>query len=275
MFEEKLVELWPSALALIAAGGIAGFLAGLLGVGGGIVIVPVLYNLLPLMQVPEESRMHIAVATSLATIIATSISSVRAHHQRGGIDMALVKRIAPYIFTGAVLGAALGGKISSDFMAGLFAVIALLVAIKVAFGSDSQVITSSFPTGLGGGAIGLSVGSVSVLMGIGGGTLGVPILTSCNVPIRRAVGTASTFGFLIAIPGVIGFILSGWNTPNLPYGNIGYVNLIGVALIIPMTTFIAPFGAKFAHIIKPSLLRYAFAGFLTLTALRMGYSLFI
>lgn len=274
MTEADIVALLPVALALGIAGTVAGFLAGLLGVGGGIVIVPVLYHLMSFMHVEESSRMHIAVATSLATIIATSFSSVRAHYRHKSIDMALVKRLAPYIFIGAAIGSALGGNIGSNILAALFAIIALLVAINIAVTSDTQVVAQTFPAGPAGAGIGFMIGIISVLMGIGGGTLGVPIMKACNVPIRRAVGTAASFGFVIAIPGVIGFILTGWNQPGLPVGNLGYVNLIGVAIIVPMTTLIAPLGARVAHTIEPKLLRYAFAGFLTLTALRMAYGVF-
>lgn len=273
MLEHDILTLLPMALALVAAGAIAGFIAGLLGVGGGIVIVPVLYHLLPFMQGGVESRMHIAVATSLATIIATSISSVRAHYRRGGIDIQLVKQLAPFIFLGAMIGSILGGRISSELLAGLFAIIALTVAIRIALTSDTQLVTRVMPSGAGGAVIGFIIGALSVLMGIGGGTLGVPVLTSFNIPIRRAVSTAASFGLLIAVPGVIGFIQAGWNEANLPVGNLGYVNLIGVAIIIPLTTLIAPWGAKVAHTIKPRLLRFAFSGFLILTALRMGYGI--
>lgn len=274
MSEHELLTLLPIILSLLLAGLVAGFLAGLLGVGGGIVIVPVLYQLMSTLQVEESSRMHIAVATSLATIVATSISSVRAHYRHGAIDMILVKTLSPYIFLGAVVGALIGGRISSDMLAGLFAIIALLVAIKIATTNDAQVISTSLPKGSVRGVIGSSIGLISVLMGIGGGTLGVPILRACSVPMRRAVGTAASFGFIIAVPGVAGFIYTGWNQPDLPLGNLGYVNLIGVAIIIPMTILFAPLGAKVAHTIKPDLLRYAFSGFLTLTAIRMAYGIF-
>lgn len=270
MQAHDIAAFLPVVLVLITAGVIAGFIAGLLGVGGGIVIVPVLYQLLPYIQVEEGSRMHVAVATSLATIIATSIASVRAHHRRGGIDLALLKQLAPYIFLGAVLGSILGGRVTNQLLAGLFAIIALFVAIQIALSKDTRTVAQNVPAGIGSVLIGFMIGIVSVLMGIGGGTLGVPILSAFNVPIRRAVGTAASFGLIIAIPGVIGFIQAGWNAPGLPFGNLGYVNLIGVAIITPLTVLVAPWGAKVAHTIPPRALRYAFAGFLLLTGLRMG-----
>jgi uncharacterized membrane protein YfcA len=185
---EQTIFTWLSvALALAAAGAIAGFLAGLLGVGGGIVIVPVLYSILPLLHAPENARMHIAVATSLA--------SVRAHYRNGGIDVAIVRRLAPTLFLGAALGAALGGKISSDILAGLFALLALLVAIKTAFARDDMVLCRTFPRGAVASAIGFCIGALSVLMGIGGGAIGVPILVSCKLSILRAVGTRRPLAF--------------------------------------------------------------------------------
>jgi uncharacterized membrane protein YfcA len=250
----SLIDLLPFALALLATGAVAGVLAGLLGVGGGIVIVPVLFNLLPFLGVDDSVLMHVAVGTSLATIIPTSIISARSHHKRGGLDMDLLKSLGPLIFVGVVLGTLLGGNARGEVLTGVFAVVALLVAANMAFRREGMVLAQDLPTGPLRWLLGVVIGGFSVMMGIGG-------------------GTASAIGLVIGVPGALGFILAGLGEPNLPPGNLGYANLIGVALIIPMTMMTAPLGAKIAHTINPAMLRKAFAFFLLLTALRMGYSL--
>ncbi|MGB0670744.1 MAG: sulfite exporter TauE/SafE family protein [Rhodospirillales bacterium] len=270
-------HLDPAFLALFAgvlilAGAAAGLLAGLLGVGGGIVIVPVLYMLLPLAGIGEEVRMHIAVGTSLATIIPTSIMSARAHHKRGGLDIDLFKSLAPAIVIGAIVGVALGGKADGKVLTLIFATLALMVAAHMALAKEDSPLASTLPGGIIRQIIGLVIGGFSVVMGIGGGTLSVPILSSFAVPIRRAVGTASAFGLVISLPGTIGFITAGWDKgEQLAPFSLGYVNLPGVALIVPLTMMTAPLGARIAHSIPPGRLRLAFGFFLLLTSVRMFY----
>lgn len=260
------------AAALLATGAIAGVLAGLLGVGGGIVIVPVLFLLFPYLGVAEEVRMHVAVGTSLATIIPTSIMSARAHHRRGGVDFELLKAWGPAIFVGVVIGGVFGAAAKGQVLTAVFAAVAIVVALNMAFRKEGMILAERLPGGLARQAMALVVGMFSVVMGIGGGTLSVPILTAFNYPIRRAVGTASAIGLIIAVPGSVSFIVSGLGNPNLPAGSFGYANLIGFALIVPTTMALAPLGVKLAHAVNPKSLRLAFAFFLLLTALRMGYS---
>ncbi|MFA7429090.1 MAG: sulfite exporter TauE/SafE family protein [Rhodospirillaceae bacterium] len=269
----------PQFLALFAGvlvltGAIAGVLAGLLGVGGGIVIVPVLFNLFPFLGIDEAVRMHLAVGTSLATIIPTSIMSARSHDRRGSIDRNLLRSWGPAVFIGAIVGITLGAGARGEVLTLIFAGVALLVAANMAFRVESMTLAESLPTGILRHALGLIVGGFSVLMGIGGGTLSVPILTAFAYPIRRAVGTASALGFIIAVPGAIGFILAGLDVPNRPPGSLGYVNLIGFALIVPATMLTAPLGTRIAHAISPALLRRTFALFLLATSLRMFASAF-
>lgn len=258
---------------LLLTGLIAGVLAGLLGVGGGIVIVPVLFNMFLLLGIDESVRMHLAVGTSLATIIPTSIMSARSHFKRGGIDIDLLKTWGPAIFLGVLAGTYFGGNARGETLTAVFAVIALLVAVNMAFRKEGMIVAEALPGGIWRFLLGLVVGTFSVMMGIGGGTLSVPLLTAFNYPIRRAIGTASAIGFIISVPGAIGFILAGLSVPNLPPASLGYANLIGFALIVPATMTMAPFGARIAHAIKPKTLRLAFGFFLFVTSIRMFISL--
>jgi len=258
---------------LLLTGVIAGVLAGLLGVGGGIVIVPVLFNVFLFLGIDEAVRMHLAVGTSLATIIPTSVVSARAHFKRGGIDVDLLKSWGPAIFVGVLAGTYVGGSVRGAVLTAVFAVIALLVAANMAFRKEGMIVAESLPAGIARIAMGLGVGAFSVMMGIGGGTLTVPLLTAFNYPIRRAVGTASAIGFIIGVPGAIGFILSGLHAANLPPFSLGYANLVGFALIVPTTMIMAPIGVRIAHTIKPQMLRWAFGLFLFITAVRMFLSL--
>mgnify|MGYP003664282515 CR=1 FL=1 len=256
-FAANPAELAAFAAALLATGAVAGVLAGLLGVGGGIVIVPILYNLLPFLGVQESALMHVAIGTSLATIVPTSIVSARAHYKRGSLDLDLIKSWWPAV------GAGHARKLCD---------IAVLVSLNMATRKDGTFIRDGLPGGIVKQLIGFVLGGISVTMGIGGGTLGVPTLSAFNFPIRRAVGTASLLGLVIAIPGTIAFIASGIGNPDLPPLSIGYANMIGFAMIVPTTMLMAPVGAKIANTINARALRIAFAVFLAITAARMLYA---
>lgn len=267
-----VLSLWPFALALLATGAVAGTLAGLLGVGGGIVIVPVLFNLLPMLGVRPELVMHVAVATSLATIIPTSLISARSHHRRGSLDLELLKGWGPCIVGGVLIGSWLGSSVKGMGLTLLFASVALLVAANMAFSKGTLTLASHPPKGPVRWVLGGLIGMISVMMGIGAGTLCVPTMTLCSIPIRRAVGTAAALGTFISLPGAIGFMINGLGVPDLPPGNLGYTSLVGFALIVPATMLFAPVGAKIAHSINPAHLRKAFAFFLLLTSARMFWS---
>ncbi len=266
--------LFGLAAAMAATGLVSGTLAGLLGVGGGIVIVPLLFNVFPLFGIPEVIQMKLAVATSLATIIPTSIQSARKHHAKGAMDVALLRSIWPSMLVGVALGTALAVYVHGDGLTAVFAVVALLVALNMGLTGVDSKITSSIPTGPGRQAIGLGIGGISAMMGIGGGTLGVPILSLCGVPIRSAVATSSAFGLIISIPATIGFIWGGWGDPLLPPFSLGYVNLVGFALIVPTSLIATPWGVHLAHTIPPIWLKRAFGAFLLITSLRMFWKLF-
>ncbi len=260
-------------LALAATGVFAGILAGLLGVGGGIVIVPVLFHLLQFFDVGPEIRMHVAVGTSLATIILTSISSAWSHNKKGAIDWSLLKRWGPAILLGVIGGTWAAGISNASLLTGVFAVLALAVAANMAFRPENTYLAENLPGSPFKELIGVFIGWFSAMMGIGGGTFTVPILTLFQYPIRKAVGTASAIGLIIAIPGTMGFLISGFSVPDLPPGNLGYVNILGFFVIVPMTILFAPLGAHLAHTINTGRLKKLFALFLFLTSIRMFYDL--
>ena len=259
------------AVAMLATGCVAGVLAGLFGIGGGIVIVPVLEAVLGLLGVDPAIRMHVAVATSLATIIPTSISSARAHHRRGAVDVDVVKRWSVFVLIGALLGAWIAAQVHSRVLAGVFATLALLVAAKLVFFPESRNLTESVPRAPWVVAIPTAIGCFSSMMGIGGGTFSVMTLTLFNEPIHRAVGTAALFGLVISLPGTVGFILTGLDDPRLPPGSLGYVNLLGLVAIAPTTVLMAPLGARIAHGFSAKKLSVLFGLFLVIVSLRLFY----
>lgn len=256
-------------IALLAAGVAGGILAGLLGVGGGIVVVPALEFVLEWYGVPSAYRMHIAVATSLAVIIPTSISSARAHHRRGAVDVALAKRWAPLIALGSIIGVVVASQVSGPTLTAIFGVFVFLVAVKMTLPIDDKTLTRSVPTTAAMGTVPTAIGTISSMMGIGGGTLTVPTLTLCGEPIHRAVGTSALFGLLISLPGAVAFIIAGWGNPALPPGSLGFVSLVGFVLIAPTTVLTAPLGARIAHALSRRTLSLAFGVFLLLVAARM------
>jgi uncharacterized membrane protein YfcA len=261
------------AAALLVTGMIAGVLAGLLGVGGGIVIVPVLYHLFTLLGIDEAVRMHVAVGTSLATIIPTSIMSARAHRKRGSLDKAVLMKLMPGVVVGVILGTILSGYLSGKVLTAVFATVALLVALNMAFKKDGFALRDGLPGTAGSSLMGGVIGGISCLMGIGGGTLSVPTLSAFRIPMHTAVGTGAALGVVISIPGTLGFLINGLGVPLRPPASIGYVNLLGWALIVPMTMLTSSWGAAIAHAINARRLRQVFALFLALTSLRMFYGL--
>lgn len=264
-----LMTYLPSILLLIFTGAIAGLLAGMLGVGGGIVIVPVLFHLFGVLDLPDNTAMHMAVGTSLATIIPTSISSMRSHRKRGSIDDDLLKIWAVPVFIGSALGVLISAQVAGVVLSTVFAVIATLVALNM-LSRDGIKVAERMPEGkTANGAMAFGIGTFSAMMGIGGGTLTVPTLSAFNYDIRKAVGTASAIGLAISIPGGIGFVLAGWDVPDRPPLSLGYVNLVGFFLIFPATVLAAPIGARIANTINRVWLRRAFALFLGVTAVRM------
>lgn len=262
-------------VAMLVTGTVAGVLAGLFGIGGGIVIVPVLETALGFVGVDPAIRMHVAVGTSLATIIPTSISSARAHHVRKSVDVDIVKRWAVFVLVGALLGAWIASLVHSRVLAIVFATLAFLVAVKMLFFPASRNLTEEVPRGVLMPIIPTAIGGFSSMMGIGGGTFSVMTLTLFNEPIHRAVGTAALFGLVISLPGMLGFAVAGWGDPRIPAGSLGYVSLVGFACIAPATVLAAPLGAKIAHGFSAQRLNMLFGAFLIIASLRLFYRAFL
>lgn len=259
----------PLIIGLLAASTIAGLIAGFLGVGGGIVLVPVMVWIFGAIDFPAELAMHMAVATSLATIVFTALPSARAHYQMGGVMVDVVKRWGPFVAAAALAGGLVARYIEPAALTLIFAIVALLVSANF-LKSKPVVLAEALPSDLPrSAAIASSIGLVSSLMGIGGGTLGVPTMTAFSVPIKKAVGTSAAIGLFIAIPAAIGFIVSGIDVPGRPPLSLGYVSVPAVILIVPVTMYLAPVGARLAHQMEGVWVKRGFAAFLSLTALRM------
>jgi uncharacterized membrane protein YfcA len=266
-----VLQWLPMLAALLAAGALGGLLAGLLGVGGGIVIVPVLDAALSLAGVSPEASLHVAVATSMATIIPTSISSSRSHAKRGSVDAAVVKAWAVPIVVGALAGAFLASWVDARILAGVFGSVAAAVALKMVLPLDHLVLRRTLPRGAAGATIPATIGAVAAMMGIGGGVLSVPTMTLCGEPMHKAVGTGALLGLWISVPATVGYLLApGAEVAGLPL-TIGYVSLPGFAIIAPVSWGVAPFGAKLAHALDRRRLSAAFGAFLLLVAARMLY----
>ena len=262
-------ELLVYFIGLLITGVIGGLIAGLFGVGGGIVIVPILFWIFTSLNFPNEILMHMAIGSSLATIIPTSISSARAHYHRGSIEIGIIKKWAPGIFLGAIIGGLSGKYFSVNELKYLFASIAFLVALNMFF-KEPLRLGNNFPKSRLLNIIMSSlIGLVSSLMGVGAGTLGVPALVALSVPIHKAIGTAAALGLFIAVPATLGLAFSGFNIPNRPPMSIGYVNLIAFFIMFPLTVFFAPVGVKLAHRINQRALKSIFGVFLIITSIKM------
>lgn len=259
----------PLAAVLIATGCVAGVLAGLLGVGGGIIVVPVFYTLLGFLAIDESVRMHVAVGTSLASIVLTSMMSARSHYRRGSVDVNLLKSWGPWILAGSISGTIIAASVSSTALRAVFGVVALLVAAYMALTPAGFRIRDALPKGPIGWGSAFSIAGLSAMMGIGGGTLCVPYFNAFGFPVHRAVGTAAAIGLIVALPAAAGFVISGWGLDALPYASAGHVNLLGLVLIAPFASLTAPLGVKLAYWLTPRALKLAFAFFLLVTGLRM------
>jgi uncharacterized membrane protein YfcA len=262
------------AVSLVAAGAVTGLLAGVFGVGGGAVIVPVLYEVFRVIGVPDEVRMPLSVGTSLAVIIPTSIRSFNAHRAKGLVDLSILKVWAIPVVLGVMLGSYIARYAPADLFKIVFVVVATISAIRLLFAADRWNFGEDMPgkplmVGYGG-----VIGVLSALMGIGGGQLSSLFMTFYGRPIHQAVATSSGLGVLISIPGALGFIYAGWPKMDiLPPLSLGYVSLIGMILFIPTSIWTAPIGASLAHKLSKRRLEVAFGLFLLCVAGRFVWSL--
>ena len=265
----EIAQYMPDFIMLVVAGTLAGFIAGLFGVGGGTITVPVLFYWFTHMGISQDVAMHVSIATSLATIIATSMSSSHAHEKRGSVDHDILKIWGPFIGGGAILGAMVAAQMSGMSLRLVFGSFLILIALYMLIGKHGKVIRDSLPVANIQRALASFIGVFSSLVGVGGGALAVPMLASCNVPMQRAVGTSSAFGVIVALPGAVSYIISGWGHEGLPPYSLGYVSLMGLAVLLPTTALLAPVGAKVAHYLNRELLRRLFGAFLLFIAGKM------
>ena len=265
--ELDVMDYLPLLLSLMATGVLAGLLAGLLGVGGGIVIVPVLYFVFQGMGMGSIEAMSLATGTSLATIIPTSISSIRSHHRKGNVDWGLIQRWWLWLLLGVIAGGALISGFKSTLFILLFALIAGFVSLRMLLATKASLL--DMPSLLVQRIVASIIGFLSVMVGIGGGTLGVPILSKFSFVTHRAVGTAAAFGLIIALPGAIMMFLLGTTPENSPFGTYGAINIPSLLAIIPLTVLFAPVGVSLAQKLNAATLKKVFAVVLLITSIRM------
>lgn len=266
-FGIPLGELALIAVSLAVAGAITGVLAGVFGVGGGAVIVPVLYELFRILGVPEDVRMPLCVGTSLAIIIPTSIASYRAHKARGTVDMDTLRAWAIPVVLGTIAGAVFARWAPPVVFKTVFVVVAGVNAIRL-LGNFDWRFSDDMPKGAHLRSYGLGIGVASALMGIGGGQISNMLMMFHNRPILQAVSTSAGLGVLISIPGAIGYMAAGIGKAGLPPLSVGFVSLLGVVLFAPVSMYTAPLGVKLAHAMNRRTLEIAFGVFLAVVSLR-------
>ena len=255
-------------LGYLGIGAVAGVLAGLLGVGGGLVIVPLLAASFARQGLPAGTLMHLALGTSLASIVFTSVSSFRAHHRRGAVDWGIVRRITPGILAGTLGGSWVASRLATAPLTWIFTVFLYAVAAQMLLDRKPRP-SREVPGAAGTGAVGAVIGVVSSLVGIGGGTMSVPFMTWCNVPVHRAIGTSAAIGFPIALAGAAGYLLNGLGAPELPPHAVGFIHLPALAGVVAASVTTAPLGARLAHRLPVPRLKRAFAALLLLMGTRL------
>ena len=254
---------------LMTIGAFAGVLAGLLGVGGGIVLVPAFFYAFGTLGYDGPQLMQICLATSLATIVVTSLRSVHSHNRKGAVDWSVLRGWAPGIAVGAILGVMVASSLRSSTLQGVFGMLGVVIGMYLGFGRSEWRLGSAMPVGVRRAVLSPMVGFLSVLMGIGGGSFGVPLMSLYGTAIHRAVATAAGFGVIIAVPGVAGFLFLEIDPAHRPPMTYGAVNLVAFVIVIAMTLLTAPLGVRLAHAMDPKPLKRVFAVFLTLVALNM------
>lgn len=257
-------------IAILAVCGIvAGFLAGLLGIGGGIVMTPTFFLVFTWEEAAEPWRMHMALATSLAVIVPTTLSSARAHWRRGSVDGRIARHWSAMAALGAACGAAIAAVVSTDILIILFSAFAAIMGIKMLLPFEEPSIGRALPVRGAGRLAPAGIGTLAALMGIGGATFTVPYLTLFGVPVHRAVGTAALIGAIIALVGVAGYVAGGWGRDLDMRYTLGFVHLPALAITAPLAVMVAPIGAAAAHRLPHRFLSILFGSFLLLTAIRL------
>lgn len=259
-------------LIYAVVGAVVGLLAGLLGVGGGGIVVPLLVFVFKLQGVSNEIIMHLALGTSLAGIMFTSVSSMRAHHSHGAVDWLVVRRIAVGILLGTFIGSCLAARLSTAFLMIFFALFLYFVAVQLLIDKKPKA-SRELPGVLGMFAAGNTIGFLSSLVGIGGGSLSVPFMIWCNVAVRHAIGTSAAIGLPIAMAGTAGYVFNGWGVSELPDYSIGYVYLPALFCIAAISVLTAPIGARLAHSLPVGLLKKLLALLLIFVASKMLFSM--
>lgn len=275
---EAVAVLGPVAgafffLACALLGGLAGFLAGLLGVGGGIVLVPGIYYFLDIAGFESEHLMHVAVGTSLAVIVPTGLSSARAHWKKHAVDLGLVRQIGTGIIMGVLAGTLAANDLSGDRLKVIFAGALIFLSLMMLSNPARFTLVKHMPRQPVPALAGFLIGGLSTLIGIGGATMSVPFMGLCKVPFHRAVGTAAALGLVISIPAALGFILIGLGEEGRPPLSLGFVNIPAWLLIVPASVTTAPLGARLAHFVSVDFLRRIFAVFMILVAFKMAHGL--
>ncbi|WP_299667802.1 sulfite exporter TauE/SafE family protein [uncultured Ruegeria sp.] len=269
-----MAEFLILALGLGLAGILAGFLAGLFGIGGGAILVPILITVFPYLNVNPDVVAHMAVGTSLAIIIPTAIRSYRSHRSHGAGNAELLKAWVFWVPLGVVMASLIVGGVSGNVLRVIFAAVALLIAVKMLFNRASWTLSNHLPPRPVTNGVGFGIGFLSTFMGIGGGNLNNLFMTSFGQSIHQAVATSAGLGVLIAIPATLGYVYAGWGLETLPPWTLGYVHLLGAALVIPFSMLAAPFGARFAHKLSPRKLEITFGIFLLVVIARMMADVF-
>ena len=262
-------DTWFLAPLLMGLGGLTGFLAGMLGIGGGIILVPCLYYLLSYLAFPQHELMHMAIGTSHAIMVATAISSSRAHWKRGNVDAALLKNIGPGILCGVAAATFIAGNLGGTALKVIFSLIIACLAVIMMVDAERFRILRKSPGRLGHACAGAVIGGIAAILGVGGAILTVPYMTQCRASIRQAVGTAAALGLFITIPATIGFIMIGLGVPGRPPYSLGFVNFAAWALIAPFSVLCAPWGTKIAHDLPVERLRHIFAVIMILVSANM------
>ena len=265
------VNVWWLAYPLLGAA--VGFFAGLLGVGGGGIMVPMLTSLFLAQGFPQAQVMHLALGTSMAAIVLTSVSSLRAHHRHGAVRWDVVRLITPGILLGTFGGTFIASRVDTVPLAIFFSLFMAYVSAQMLLNIKPKP-SRELPGAVGMSAAGLGIGGFSALVAIGGGSLSVPFMSWCNVKMQNAIGTSAAIGLPIAIAGTVGYLVNGWGAPDMPPLTLGFIYLPALVVVAATSMFFAPLGAKLAHRLPVATLKKVFAGVLVLLSAKMLHSLF-